>query len=455
MSAPVRLGVTGQAEAIASGALDAREVLDGSLTAIAEAEPALGAVVDVFAAEAHEMLAVAPPGRLHGVPLTLKDMLAVPWRAPRDGTGLATDPPGAASSAVFERLRAEGAVIVGITNMHQLGVGSTGHISADGPTANPWSLDRCGGGSSGGAAASVAVGITEGAVGSDGGGSVRIPAAYCGVTGLKPTWGAIPVDGYTGAYSSLGAIGPLASDSAGCRLLFEVLSGRDATSSSRAPARLALLTASWDVVAPEVAAACSDAVAVLHEAGVLAAPEPVVEGLEHVMVAAVLGNGIERAPSLTPEWFERMEPALHPNMAGLLKTRFVLPASVLLRVTRLRTLLRRELARVFATVDLLAWPTVPAPAPPIARPVVELPEGRMGADMANVRQCGLANLTGIPAISIPCGFAGGLPVGLMLHAPWGREDLLLDVAERFEAATARAFVDARPPLLPAAARAIR
>jgi aspartyl-tRNA(Asn)/glutamyl-tRNA(Gln) amidotransferase subunit A len=440
-----RLGVAAQAEAIAAGQLDPREALEASLRAIEETEPALGAVIDVFAAEAREMLAAAPRGRLHGVPVTLKDMLAVPWRAPRDGTGAEIDPPGACASGVYERLRAEGAVIVGMTNMHQLGAGSTGHISAFGPSANPWELARCAGGSSGGAAASVAAGVTAGAVGSDGGGSVRIPAAYCGVTGLKPTWGAVPVDGYTGAFSTLGAVGPLASDAAGCRLLTEVLAGRELRAPD-GPVRMAVVPEYWDDVTAGVGAACAGALDVLRAAGVEDAPDQVLAGREHVTVATILGNGLERLPSLTPEWFARMEPALHPNITGLLKTRFVVPASTALRVTRLRTLLRRELARIFRSADVLVWPTVPAVAPPIERPVVELPSGRVSADMVNVRQCGLANLTGIPAISIPVGIDGGLPVGLMLHAPWGREDLLLAVAERFEAATGRAHVDVKPPL---------
>jgi Asp-tRNA(Asn)/Glu-tRNA(Gln) amidotransferase A subunit family amidase len=195
-----------------------------------------------------------------------------------------------------------------------------------------------------------------------------------------------------------------------------------------------------------VAAACREALDGLCAAGVVPGGEHVIEGHEHVTVATILGNGLERLPSLSPEWFERMGPALHPNLAGLLKSRFVVPASAAMRIARLRTLLRHELARLFRSVDLLAWPAVPAVAPPIERPVVDLPSGRMSADMANVRQCGLANLTGIPAVSIPCGFDDGLPVGLMLHAPWGREDLLLAVAERFEAVSDRAFLDVEPPL---------
>jgi Asp-tRNA(Asn)/Glu-tRNA(Gln) amidotransferase A subunit family amidase len=132
---------------------------------------------------------------------------------------------------------------------------------------------------------------------------------------------------------------------------------------------------------------------------------------------------------------------------GLVKYRMLLPAAVLLRAARLRTLLRHAVAEAFEQVDVIAWPTVPAVAPPLARPEVELPSGRHGVDPANVRAGGLANLTGIPAISVPVGLSpDGLPIGLQLQAAWGREALLLDAAEAIERANGRRWVEALPPL---------
>jgi Asp-tRNA(Asn)/Glu-tRNA(Gln) amidotransferase A subunit family amidase len=132
---------------------------------------------------------------------------------------------------------------------------------------------------------------------------------------------------------------------------------------------------------------------------------------------------------------------------GLMKYRMLLPAAAVARGHAVRTMVRRGLARAFEEVDVIAWPTVPAVAPPLEAPVVELPSGTHTADSANPRGGGLANLTGIPAISIPVGSsAEGLPIGLALHAPWGREALLLDAAEALERANGRRWVDAQPPI---------
>ena len=135
------------------------------------------------------MLSEAPEGPLHGVPIAVKDMFTLPWRAPRDGAPRNLQGFGPGESAVYRRLRDAGAVIVGVTNMHEFGAGSTGHLSAYGPCATPWDPSRCAGGSSGGSGAAVAARLVAGAVGTDGGGSIRYPAAYCGITGLKLTWG--------------------------------------------------------------------------------------------------------------------------------------------------------------------------------------------------------------------------------------------------------------------------
>jgi aspartyl-tRNA(Asn)/glutamyl-tRNA(Gln) amidotransferase subunit A len=124
----------------------------------------------------------------------------------------------------------------------------------------------------------------------------------------------------------------------------------------------------------------------------------------------------------------------------------LIPAATLVRVQRVRSVLRRSLARLFDEVDVLALPTVPAPAPPIENPMVSLPDGDEPADRANVRQTGLGNLCGTPGINVPAGLhSGGLPIGLQLMAPWQAEARLLDAAEHIEQATSREFVDAAPP----------
>jgi Asp-tRNA(Asn)/Glu-tRNA(Gln) amidotransferase A subunit family amidase len=139
-------------------------------------------------------------------------------------------------------------------------------------------------------------------------------------------------------------------------------------------------------------------------------------------------------------------------MRALVKYEKLLPAELLIRADRIRAQLRRSAATAFERFDLLVWPTVPAPAPPIEAPVVELPSGQHPADAPNVRQTGFGNLCGIPGITVPAGLSSsGLPIGLQLQATWGGETVLLDAAEHLERATGRAHVDALPPIAAAAA----
>jgi Asp-tRNA(Asn)/Glu-tRNA(Gln) amidotransferase A subunit family amidase len=438
VSHPQDLSLREQAAAIAAGDLDAAELLDATLARIGERNCDLNAVVARFPEESERMLREAPPGPLHGVPVGIKDMFQLPWRAPRDGGNHDSLPAG--ESDVFRRVRDAGAVVVGVTNMHLWGGGSTGAQSAYGPVGNPWNAAHCGGGSSGGSASAVGGRLVAGAVGTDGGGSIRLPAAYCGVTGLKVTWGSIPLGGFTHAFSSLSAAGPLCRDAADARLLGSALTATTLPDGDGAALRVGLVQSPfWDDLDPEIERACREALA----AGGWATSELSLEGAEHARAATVLRLTLEGLPSLTPEEVGDADPL----MRGLVKFEKLLPARLLVKADRIRGLLRRSVAEAFERVDLLAWPTIPAPAPPIDDTTVELPSGRWPADPPNVRQTGLANMTGMPGISVPVGIhPNGLPMALMLMAPWGEDARLLDAAEHLERATDREFVAAVPPL---------
>ncbi|MEA2479812.1 MAG: aspartyl-tRNA(Asn)/glutamyl-tRNA(Gln) amidotransferase subunit [Thermoleophilaceae bacterium] len=438
MTHPQDLSLREQARAIASGELDAAELLSATLERIDERDAPLGSIVARFPEESERMLAEAPPGPLHGVPVGIKDMFALPWRGPRDGSTLEALPPG--ESDVFRLLAAAGAVIVGVTHMHFWGAGSTGHVSAYGPVGNPWSTDHAGGGSSGGSAAAVGARLVAAAVGTDGGGSIRLPAAYCGVTGLKTTFGTVPFGGYTHGHSSMGAAGPLCRDAADARLFGSVLAGRELRAGDAGDLTIGLVRDPfWDDLDPEVDEACRAALA----AAGWATREPVIAGSEHALVASVLRLTLEGLPDISAADLA----AADPLTRGLVKYERLLPAHLMVRADRVRSLLRRSAAEAFESCDLLAWPTVPAPAPPIADPSVDLPSGRAPADVGNVRQTGFGNLTGLPGVSVPVGIhSSGLPIGLQLQAHWGREELLLDAAEHIERATDRSHVDAVPPI---------
>ena len=162
---PQDLSLRAQAEAIATGELDATELLEATLARIEERDPPINSIADTFGAESARMLAEAPEGPLHGVPIAIKDQFALPWRAPRDGAYRTPSGIGPGESALYRRLRDAGAVIVAVTNMHEFGLGSTGHISIYGPCGNPWNAAHCAGGSSGGSAAAVGARLVAGAVG--------------------------------------------------------------------------------------------------------------------------------------------------------------------------------------------------------------------------------------------------------------------------------------------------
>jgi Asp-tRNA(Asn)/Glu-tRNA(Gln) amidotransferase A subunit family amidase len=392
---PQDLGLRAQAAAIAAGELDPAELLDATLERIAEREPALNSTPVVFADEARRMLTEAPSGPLHGVPLTIKDMYALPWRAARNGTAFDLLP--AAPSGAYERLRAAGAVIVGVANQHEAGMGS--------------------------------------------GGSTRLPAAYCGVVGLKVTYRALPYDHYFGMGTTFSAPGAFGRDAQDARLLSEALLARPLSPpdgrASRALRVGVVRDPFWSDVQPVVASACEQ---VLDGTG-WDVRDITIEHLE--LAAAVLTVRLGAEAGCPPQ---AVLDTLSPTTRAVMLSNLLRGAAPVARADRVRAAIRASVAAVLADVDVIAWPTVPTTAPPLDRLFADLPSGTTLVDVANMRHSVLANVTGQPGINVPAGFVDGLPVGLQLLGAWGAEALLLAAAEHVEDATARAFVDAAPSL---------
>jgi aspartyl-tRNA(Asn)/glutamyl-tRNA(Gln) amidotransferase subunit A len=438
-----------QAAAVAGGDADPAELLDAALARIEERNPGVNAIVETFPEHSRRMLAEARGGPLYGVPVAIKDEWPLPWRAERLGAAqYVGPPPKPGESGPYRALRDAGAVIVGVANMHEYGAGSTGHISAFGPARNPWNTDRCTGGSSSGSGAAVAARLVSGAVGADGIGSIRYPAAYCGLTGLKPTFGRSTMQGHHATSTTTIVSGPMCRDAADCRLLGGVLFGDELTAREPDGLRIGIVPGElWDDCDPEVNAACRQAVEALREASVGTITEVDFAGREHVLISSILVGSTEELADMTPERVAGLGDDVSLVARALLRYRLLLPAAAISKSLRVRTLVRRSLAELFKRVDVLAWPTVAAPAPPLDNPTVNLPSGAYPADYANPRQAGIANLAGIPAISLPVGFSStGLPMGLQLLAAWGRDELLLDCAEALEQATGREWVNAAPAL---------
>jgi aspartyl-tRNA(Asn)/glutamyl-tRNA(Gln) amidotransferase subunit A len=241
--------------------------------------------------------------------------------------------------------------------------------------------------------------------------------------------------------------GPLCADAADCRLLAGGLEGAAWAADEPRGLRIGVVRDSVsEDVAPVVREACEEAIEALRAESGGEVIEIELAEIELAALATVLIANTESLGNLDPRRLNDLSPELSPIARGLIKFRLLLPAAASVKSYRVRTLMRQRLAATFADVDLIAWPTVPAVAPPLEAPLVELPSGTLTADSANVRGAGLANLTGIPAVSVPVGLAEGLPVALQLQAAWGRDELLLDAAEALERANGRRWVEALPPL---------
>jgi Asp-tRNA(Asn)/Glu-tRNA(Gln) amidotransferase A subunit family amidase len=260
------------------------------------------------------------------------------------------------------------------------------------------------------------------------------------VTGLKLTNNVVPRDGHVHAHSALGAFGPLCRDAGDARLFGSALLARDLPAGDGSGLRVGVVRDPfWSDIDPAVEKACEDAL----DASGWQVEEIDLDYARLSLIATVVIITVEALPEFGDEDIA----AADPVSRALIKYERLMPAEALARAMRIRSQIRRALASAFETYDLIAWPTVPAVAPPIADPVANRPSGPAPADPANVGQGGLGNLTGIPGINVPVGFnPDGMPIGLMLQAAWNREELLLDAAEHIEQATGRRHVDAQPPI---------
>jgi aspartyl-tRNA(Asn)/glutamyl-tRNA(Gln) amidotransferase subunit A len=241
--------------------------------------------------------------------------------------------------------------------------------------------------------------------------------------------------------------GPLCGDAADCRRLAGALFGEELQAGDAAGLRIGVIRDEpSEDVDPEVREACESATEALRAETAGTVVEVELPDLAMSSLAGVLIANTEAMSGLTPQRLNSLSAEISVVNRAVMKYRMLLPAAASIQAQRLRALMRRRLAALFTEVDVLAWPTVPAPAPPLEAPVVELPSGAHGADQANIRGGALANLTGTPAINVPVGLSAErrLPIGLQLEAAWGRDALLLDAAEALERANGRRWVDEWP-----------
>ena len=430
------------------------------------------------AADADRMLAAGEGGPLTGVPVQIKDVMCTEGVPTTCASRMLENFVPVYNATAVERLMGQGAVMLGKGNMDEFAMGSSCENSAFHPTRNPWDLDRVPGGSSGGAAASVSAGEAIYALGSDTGGSVRQPAALCGVVGLKPTYGLVSRYGLIAFASSLDQIGPVGRSVMDCALALNAIAGhdpRDATSVRREPtdytATLGQDIKGMRLGVPEeyfvdgmdsgARKAVEEAVSTLEGLGASVRPVSLPTtryalACYYIIAPSECSANLARYDGVkygysyqdTNDMWEAMEKTREYGFGPEVTRRVMLGTYALssgyydayyLKAQQARTLIRQDFERVFQDVDALVTPTSPVTAFKIGEKTGD------PVQMYLIDVCTLpVNIAGLPGLSVPCGFSDGLPVGMQFIGPHFSEETLLRTAHAYEAATE--WSSARPEI---------
>ena len=449
-------------EGVRGGNFSAIEVLQAFLKNIAEKEDGLNAFITVNSEGALTQagkIKKGQKGRLLGVPVALKDNISTRGLRTTAGSKIIEDYIPPYNATVAAKLLAEGAIILGKTNMDEFAMGSSTENSAYGVTHNPHDLSRVPGGSSGGSAAAVAARLAPVALGTDTGGSIKQPAAFCGVVGLRPTYGAVSRYGVIALTSSLDQVGSLAKTVADARTVFEVIAGRDpydATSvemMSSEPKRMENLRIGLpkeyfgEGLDPEIAVRVKKVGEFLEKQG--AAVQEV--SLPHtsyglavyyIITPSEVSSNLARFDGIrygvrveNPSIEELVSRSRGKGFGSEPKRRIILGTFALssgyadqyyLRAAKVRTLIAQDFARAFEKVDLLLTPTAPTTAFKIGEK--KDPLSMYLSDIFTIP----ANLAGLPGLSVPAGMVQNLPVGVQLLGPKFSENMLFEVGEAIE-----------------------
>lgn len=470
-----------------AGELSAVEIVEAFLNRIQKVDPKINAFITVAGEQAlarakkldaRRKGGAGELGSLAGVPIAVKDNICTDGIRTTCASRMLEEYIPPYDATVVERLQAAGAIIIGKTNMDEFAMGSSGEHSAMQPTRNPWNLEKIPGGSSSGSAAAVAAAEAPAALGSDTGGSIRQPAAMCGVVGLKPTYGLVSRHGVVAFASSLDQVGPLARNVEDCARVFEVIAGpdrRDATNAGRYPqpvklggepslkgVRLGVPREYFGSgIDPEVKACLEEAIAHLEELGA-SVEECSLPHTEYALSAFYIIAPAEASANLarfdgvrygyrTPQagtLNEMYEKTRQEGFGAEVKRRIMIGTYALSsgyydayykKAQQVRTLVVRDFATAFAKYDALVTPTSPVPAWNLGEKMDD-PLQMYLADVCTIP----VNLAGLPAVSVPCGMAGGMPVGMQLIGKQFDDPKLLQYAWAFEKTTS--YHEARPAL---------
>ncbi len=452
----------------------AEDVVEQVFTRIAEVEGKLNAFISVFkevalerAREIDEKIRKGEEvGSLAGIPVAVKDNICTRGRTTTCGSKMLINYVPPYNATVVEKIEAAGGVIIGKTNMDEFAMGSSTETSFFGCTHNPWDLTRVPGGSSGGSAAALAADETILALGSDTGGSVRCPASFCSVVGLKPTYGLVSRYGLVAYANSLEQIGPMAKDVLDCALLLNVIAGHDPKDSTSAPRQREDYTKNLDSrikgikvgvlkdffavgVDEKVEKLVLDAIGVLEELGAVC-EETSIPYLDYaiptyyIIAMSEASSNLARFDGLKygfrveceGDWNEVFSITRGEGFGEEVKRRIILGTFVLsagyydryyLKALKVRTLIKREFEKVLDKFDVLVAPTMPI----LPFKIGEMIDDPLTMYMIDVETVPV-NLAGIPSISVPCGFANGLPVGFQIIGGFFGEKKILKVAYAYQ-----------------------
>jgi aspartyl-tRNA(Asn)/glutamyl-tRNA(Gln) amidotransferase subunit A len=390
-------------------------------------------------------------GLLHGIPVSLKDLIDTRGIRTTGGSRVLAGHVPAQDATVTVRLRDAGAVLLGKTALHEFAYGVTNNNPHFGPTGNPWALDRIPGGSSGGSAAAVAAGLGCASIGTDTGGSIRIPAALCGVVGLKPSYGRVSRHGVFPLSWSLDHPGPLTRSVEDAAIVLQAIAGpdpRDGTTAGqtvpdfRAAARrdvrglrIGILDDPYHrQVEHGVRTAFDAALEVLRGLGLRLEPMTVPRTTEAFVAQLAIIQA--EAASVHERWLADRPHDYGPETLERLRQGQFVTATQYLRAQKVRGLMLEEYAGLFIRVDALVLPSVPAVAPRIGQATVDLDGDAVETRALMTRFSRLFNFVGAPALSVPCGFgANGLPVGLQIAGRRMDEETVIGIGAAYERAT--------------------
>jgi aspartyl-tRNA(Asn)/glutamyl-tRNA(Gln) amidotransferase subunit A len=393
-------------------------------------------------------------GPLHGIPLALKDIIDTAGVRTTAASALFKDRIPNEDAEVVRRLKDSGAIFLGKQNLHEFAYGGSSMVSYYGEVRNPWNLAYIAGGSSGGSAAAVAAGLCYGAIGTDTAGSIREPAALCGVVGLKPTYGRVSAQGVIPLSWSLDHVGPIAATVSDAAVILQAIAGFDARDINSADVSVADYISAvggrvkalrigvprayfFEGLDAEIESAVNRALSVLTTQGA---------DIREIELDVTTDRTVQSAESYAyhAEHVARTPELYQPETLRRIRTGADVSAMDYIHRRQELEKARREIVGAFKDVDVLVTTAAPLPPPTITK-LKHNPDQLRPTEILLLRNTRPVNVWGLPAISVPCGFTtGGLPIGLQIIGPHGGEALVLQTAQSYEQATD--WHKRRPPL---------